>query len=99
MATARAEARRLFDLERGPLWRARLMLLAPREHALIVTAHHAVCDEPSLRVLIEDLVLLYRGHALGSTQPAIVPLAQYTDFCAWEEAFLRSEAAQMWSWT
>ena len=38
------EVQEPFDLERGPLFRARLARLAADEHRLALTAHHTVCD-------------------------------------------------------
>ncbi|HEY6432767.1 MAG TPA: aminotransferase class III-fold pyridoxal phosphate-dependent enzyme, partial [Acetobacteraceae bacterium] len=39
-----ADARTPFDLVEGPPVRARLFKLAPESHALVLTAHHIVCD-------------------------------------------------------
>src|SRR5262249_40413344 len=44
-----------FDLEHGPLVRARLLRLGPREHWLTLSAHHIVCDGWSMAVLLRDL--------------------------------------------
>src|SRR5215216_649963 len=38
------EYRRGFDLERGPLLRARLLALAEDEHVLVFTLHHMIYD-------------------------------------------------------
>ena len=48
-----------FDLTNGPLVRASLYRLAPDAHALIVTAHHIICDGWSFNVVISDLCELY----------------------------------------
>ncbi len=45
------EAAEPFDLERGPLVRGRLLRLGEREHALLLTLHHAIADGWSLGVL------------------------------------------------
>ncbi len=45
-----AEARRPFDLARGPLVRATLLRLAPAEHVLLLTMHHIVTDGWSMGV-------------------------------------------------
>ena len=48
-----------FDLTDGPLVRASLYRLAPDAHALIITAHHIICDGWSFNVVISDLCELY----------------------------------------
>ncbi|HEY7614603.1 MAG TPA: condensation domain-containing protein, partial [Gemmatimonadales bacterium] len=52
---AAEEARRPFDLARGPLVRARLLRLAPEEHLLLLTVHHMVSDGWSMGVLFREL--------------------------------------------
>lgn len=88
------EARTPFDLGAGPLWRARLFRLGPRDHVLAITLHHVVFDGWSVPVLYRDLELLYRG-----AEPA--PLAaSFTDYVTWlrqRVAALPPEAAAWWA--
>ncbi|MES1245512.1 MAG: amino acid adenylation domain-containing protein [Acidobacteriota bacterium] len=79
-----AEARRPFDLERGPVMRAELVRLAPDEHVLLLTLHHIVADGWSMDVLARDLVALYQGEALPE-----LPI-QYADFSVWHREWLES---------
>ncbi|RZU53337.1 amino acid adenylation domain-containing protein [Krasilnikovia cinnamomea] len=53
-----------FDLETGPLLRARLIVVGPDEHLLALTLHHIVADGWSLAVLRRELGALYRGETL-----------------------------------
>ncbi len=82
-ALARARARVVvepFDLVRGPLVRAELHRLAEREHALLITAHHIVCDGWSFGVLIPDLAALYAWRTgAGTEPPAPDSFAEYAD--------------------
>ena len=79
-----------FDLERGALWRATLYRLAPDEHALLMTAHHIVCDGWSWGVLISDLGKLYAEQTgLG---PGPEPAPSYADYVQWELDESSSEA-------
>ena len=55
----RDEVNRGFDLEHGPLLRARLFRLQADEHLLVLTAHHIVCDGWSYGVLVNDIGRLY----------------------------------------
>ncbi|WP_449066145.1 condensation domain-containing protein, partial [Planomonospora algeriensis] len=71
------EARTPFDLAAGPLWRARLLRLAPDDHVLAVTAHHIVFDGWSQDVFYDDVARAYRGDT-----PA--PLAtSFAGYAAW----------------
>jgi amino acid adenylation domain-containing protein len=86
-ALIRAEARRPFDLERGPLLRACLLRLAPAEHLLIFNLHHLVGDGWSIGVLVRELVALYRGAPL----PALP--VQYADVAHWQRSWLEGVSA------
>jgi amino acid adenylation domain-containing protein len=92
-----AEAERAFDLARGPLFRARLFRIAPDEHVLAVTMHHAVTDGWSVGVLYRELEALYPAFAQGLPSPLPEPAIQYADFSVWQRAHLgealRAQAA------
>ena len=60
------EARRPFDLARGPLLRLGLIRLGEREHIALVTLHHIVSDGWSLGVLARELAALYDAFAAGT---------------------------------
>ncbi|MGH7283491.1 MAG: condensation domain-containing protein, partial [Polyangiaceae bacterium] len=78
------EAKRPFDLAKGPLFRAMLVTLDARDHVLLLTMHHIVSDGWSMGVLYDELWTLY--DAFRNQQPS--PLAPLTihvaDFAAWE---------------
>jgi len=61
-----------FDLVQGPLWRLRLVRLAAAEHALVLVAHHIICDGWSLHLLVYELGELYT--ALGRGEPVRLPV-------------------------
>lgn len=85
---AREAARAPFDLERGPLVRARLLRLAPERHRLLVAAHHLVADGWSLGVLLRDLFERYDG---APSPPA--PAPDYADFVREERTWLSGQEA------
>ncbi len=87
-----AEARTPFDLERGPLFRARLLRLAPGEHLLLLTLHHIVSDGWSSRVLLRELSVLYRAFAAGAPSPLPELPIQYGDYAVWQREELAGEA-------
>ena len=77
-ASLAEEARRPFDLEQGPLWRAALARLAPDRHRLLLTFHHTICDGASIEVLLRDLAALLAGASLPALE------VQPADWAAWE---------------
>ncbi|MCS6914979.1 MAG: amino acid adenylation domain-containing protein [Myxococcales bacterium] len=86
---AAEEARRPFDLSRGPLLRVGLLVLGPADHVLLLNIHHIVCDGWSLGVLFRELGGLYRvqcGEAPALPEPAI----QQADYAVWEVERLKS---------
>ncbi|WP_394849425.1 amino acid adenylation domain-containing protein [Pendulispora brunnea] len=99
-ATREAEARRLahedarapFDLERGPLLRATVVALDPREHLLLLSNHQIVFDAWSRTILVRELGLIYTALRRGEP-PSLPPLAvQYGDYAAWQRAHFASGA-------
>ncbi|HEX2081289.1 MAG TPA: amino acid adenylation domain-containing protein [Longimicrobium sp.] len=85
---ARDEAEAPFRLDTGPLYRARLLRVAPDEHVLLVTLHHAVSDGWSLGVLYRELSALYAAFARGESSPLAPLPVQYADFAVWQRAHL-----------
>ncbi|HET9226556.1 MAG TPA: condensation domain-containing protein, partial [Thermoanaerobaculia bacterium] len=82
---AAAEARRPFDLSKGPLLRATLLRLEAERHVALVTMHHIVSDGWSLGILVRELGALY------SARPLPELAIQYADFAAWQRRHLSGE--------
>ncbi|HEX8272375.1 MAG TPA: non-ribosomal peptide synthase/polyketide synthase [Longimicrobiaceae bacterium] len=91
---AREEAARPFDLEVGPLFRARLLRLADGEHALLMSMHHVVSDGWSMGVLLRELSALYTAFRDGRESPLAPLPVQYADFAVWQREQLRGEALE-----
>jgi amino acid adenylation domain-containing protein len=90
---AREEARRPFDLARGPLCRARLLRLSSADHLALLTLHHIVSDGWSMRVLVSELGALYERFTSGGGEPLASLPIQYADFAAWQRAELPATMA------
>jgi amino acid adenylation domain-containing protein len=91
---ASEEARRPFDLARGPLVRALAIGLGPEDHVVLLTMHHIVTDGWSMGVAARELAALYdacRHHRPLSLPP--LPF-QYSDFAAWQRSWLRDEVLE-----
>ncbi|MEV0621449.1 amino acid adenylation domain-containing protein [Nonomuraea sp. NPDC050404] len=80
-----AAARHPFDLATEPPIRARLCVLGPRRHVLLLVVHHIAADEWSTVVLLDDLTRAYESR-LGGVAPdwAALPL-QYADYALRQE--------------
>ena len=97
MARVVAEHRQPFDLERGPVFRARLFRRAATEHVLLVSVHHIAADGWSSWMLLDELRALYRA-ARGAASTLPVPAAEYPDFVRWQRDLLESpDAERHWS--
>ncbi|MBU8895090.1 amino acid adenylation domain-containing protein [Corallococcus sp. M34] len=83
-----AEARRPFDLEKGPLLRVRLFSRATDDHALLIAMHHIVTDFWSLAVMAEELDALYPALRLGKQPALTAPARSYADYARWQAEML-----------
>jgi len=94
----RAEATAPFDLERGPLIRARIITLAEDDHLLMVNMHHIVSDGWSIGIFIDEI-----GHHLAGHDAGLPPLPiQYADFSVWQRDWLEGSGElkrQLAYWT
>ena len=88
------DARRPFDLVRGPLARVSLLRLGDAEHVVLLTMHHLVTDGWSLSVAASELVTLYESHRRGSSSHIPLPPIQYADFARWQRDQFESGAWQ-----
>ncbi|MES1245199.1 MAG: non-ribosomal peptide synthase/polyketide synthase, partial [Acidobacteriota bacterium] len=85
---AEEEARRPFDLGRGPLLRTTLVRLGEREHVLLLTLHHIASDAWSMGVLVDEVQRLWMGETL---RPLPV---QYGDYAVWQRRWLQGETLE-----
>jgi aspartate racemase len=97
---AEEEARRPFDLARGPLLRAKLLRLDEEKHLLLLTMHHIVSDGWSAGILSRELATLYEAFSSGQPSPLRELPIQYSDFAIWQREWLQGEVleAQLSYW-
>ena len=88
LALAGEDARLPFVLERGPLVRATLVRLSPREHVCLMIVHHIVGDLASFQVFWGEMAALYE--AATSRRPSPLPPlpAQFADFAVWQRRWM-----------
>ncbi|HEY0781314.1 MAG TPA: condensation domain-containing protein, partial [Thermoanaerobaculia bacterium] len=112
-ALAVAEARRPFDLARGPVLRLLLLARGAEDHVVLFNLHHIATDGWSMTILVAEVAQLYRALAAGLPSPrpagsagnggsaglAELPI-QYADFAAWQREQLAGPllAAQIEHW-
>ncbi|WP_144160628.1 non-ribosomal peptide synthetase, partial [Paraburkholderia sp. BCC1885] len=85
---AHEEAHRPFDLEKGPLIRLKLVILADQEHVLLVTVHHIIVEGWAMEVFAREYIELYRAHVEGRSATLEQLDIQYADFAAWQRKWL-----------
>jgi amino acid adenylation domain-containing protein len=91
---ASQEGQRPFDLSSGMPLRGILLRLGEREHVIVFTLHHIVCDGWSLGILTREVSMLYEAYSSGRA-PSMPPLpVQYRDYSAWQHATLRGKALE-----
>ncbi len=89
-----AEARRPFDLARGPLLRASLLKLSSQDHVLLLTMHHIVSDGWSLGVLVKEMAAIYQAIIEHRRVDLAEPPIQYADFARWQREWLQGEVLE-----
>jgi len=88
---ARQETNNPFDLQKGPLFRMRLVRLKKTEHALLITLHHSVFDGWSTGVFFGELSILYNAFQKGNHSPLKELTVQYADYAYWERENLKGD--------
>ncbi|HEY3581938.1 MAG TPA: amino acid adenylation domain-containing protein, partial [Pyrinomonadaceae bacterium] len=92
--TMHREARRTFDLARGPLLRVALIRLGEQEHIALLTMHHIISDGWSEGVLVRELATLYDAYAQGKQSPLDELKVQYADYAVWQREWLQGEVLE-----
>jgi acyl carrier protein len=88
------EARRPFDLSRGPVIRVGLLRLGSEDHIIHFMMHHITCDAWSLGVLVREITVLYDAFVKGEPSPLPEITIQYADYAYWQQNWLRGEVLE-----
>lgn len=88
---AHSEARRPFDLSKGPVLRARLIRLGADDCILLLNNHHIAGDGWSMGLFVKELAALYEAFSRGEHSPLPDPAVQYVDYAMWQQDWLQGE--------
>ncbi len=89
--SVKRDADTLFDLENGPLLRAKLIRVDDHAHVLFLGMHHIIADGWSMDVLFKEIASSYNAILTGEPL-TLDPLAvQYKDFTVWQNKQLSDD--------
>ncbi|WGV25102.1 amino acid adenylation domain-containing protein [Halotia branconii] len=89
-----AYAQEPFDLNTGPLFKAKLLQLQKQKYVLLINMHHIISDGWSMGVFVRELRQAYTAYSQGET-PNLPPLPiQYSDYAAWQRNWLQGEVLE-----
>jgi amino acid adenylation domain-containing protein len=91
---AAADARKPFDLAKGPLFRTRLLKIDEEDHALVITVHHIVSDAWSVEIFWREFAALYCAFRDGKPSPLPELAIQMADFACWQQRSLEGSARE-----
>jgi surfactin family lipopeptide synthetase A len=95
------DARRPFDLARGPLLRPTLVTMGDAEHRLFLIAHQIIIDGMSAyQIFPSELAAIYKAFSTGMPSPLPELPVQFADFAWWQRQRLQGEvlASQVDYW-
>ncbi|ACU60867.1 non-ribosomal peptide synthetase [Chitinophaga pinensis] len=93
-AVAEADSLKVFDPQKEPLIRFRLLQLNERSHILVLTQHHLVADGWSVNLLLKEFLELFAAFSRNDVPKLPSLKLQYKDYAAWHNAYINSLAAQ-----
>lgn len=97
-----AHAQEHFDLNTGPLFKAKLLQLQvypersrrEQKYVLAINMHHIISDGWSMGVFLRELWQAYIAYSQGKT-PNFAPLPiQYSDYATWQRHWLQGEVLE-----
>nr|QNL14925.1 AptD [Brasilonema sp. CT11] len=83
-----------FDLNTGPLFKAKLLQLQEQKYVLLINMHHIISDGWSMGVFVRELRQAYTAFTQSQT-PNLAPLPiQYSDYANWQRNWLQGEVLE-----
>ena len=89
-----AHAQERFDLNTGPVFKAKLLQLQEQKYVLLINMHHIITDGWSMGVFVRELQQAYTAFAQGQT-PNLAPLSiEYSDYANWQRNWLQGKVLE-----
>ena len=83
--------RRPYEIDRGPMLRPCLVRIDAHHHRLYLAMHHLLLDGfTARRILLPELVAVYRAFLSGRTSPLAEPALQYADYSMRQRTWIDS---------
>jgi amino acid adenylation domain-containing protein len=89
-----AHAQEPFDLNTGPLFKAKLLQLQEQKSVLLINMHHIISDGWSMGVFVRELRQAYTAFTRGQTSNLSPLPIQYSDYAAWQRNWLQGEVLE-----
>lgn len=86
------EAGYVFNLGKESLLRCMLIRVSAGNYVFIFNMHHIISDGWSVKILVKEMMLLYRCFEQGLPDPLKPPHLQYRDYAYWQATQLNSPA-------
>jgi amino acid adenylation domain-containing protein/non-ribosomal peptide synthase protein (TIGR01720 family) len=83
-----------FDLQHGPLFRARLFRVSEGDFLLVFNVHHIVTDGWAMPIVTRDMEELYEAFSRGLPSPLPELPIQYADYAVWQRRHLQGETLE-----
>jgi amino acid adenylation domain-containing protein len=80
-----------FDFEKGPLLRVGLYQLNTQKWVITLVMHHIISDAWSMKVLTDELFVLYNAYTHKKDNPLPPLRIQYKDYTLWQQNRLTAE--------
>ncbi|MEH1894877.1 MAG: amino acid adenylation domain-containing protein [Nostoc sp.] len=83
-----------FDLNTGPLFKAKLLLIKEQKYVLLINIHHIISDAWSMGVFVREFRQAYTAFVQNQI-PSLAPLPiQYSDYANWQRNWLQGEVLE-----
>jgi amino acid adenylation domain-containing protein len=83
------EVNSLFDLEKGPLFKVKVITIDTLENIVLLTLHHIIGDGLSINIIVEELSLLYTAF-IENTEPKLTPPERFSAYAQKVNSLLES---------
>jgi thioesterase domain-containing protein len=91
---AQQEVETPFDLQIGPMFRARLLRVTPNDYVFLCTMHHIITDSWSVQILARELTTTYEAFSSGKPSPLSELPIGYGDYSEWQRDWFGTEQVQ-----